>query len=40
MVRMPTIPSIMNWDVNEDGLIGLEEAIHALQVISGVRSSE
>ena len=31
---------IMNWDINEDGLIGLEEAIHALQVVSGVRSSE
>lgn len=26
------------WDVNGDGKIGLEEAIHALQVVSGVRS--
>lgn len=26
------------WDVNGDGVIGLEEAIHALQVVSGVRS--
>lgn len=26
------------WDINGDGVIGLEEAIHALQVVSGVRS--
>ena len=30
--------AIANWDVNGDGKVGLDEAIHALQVVSGVRS--
>ena len=30
--------AIQHWDAKGDGKIGLEEAIHALQVTSGVRS--
>jgi hypothetical protein len=26
-----------NWDIKNDGIIGLEEAIHALQIAAGVR---
>ena len=26
------------WDVNSDGTIGIEEAIHAIQITSGIRS--
>ncbi|MGE0083516.1 MAG: hypothetical protein AB7S75_03765 [Desulfococcaceae bacterium] len=31
--------AVKKWDVGEDGLIGLPEAIRALQVASGIRSA-
>ena len=30
--------TLFEWDVNGDGVLGLEESIRALQVVSGLRS--
>jgi len=34
----PNVSINQKWDVNEDGIIGIEEAIQALQIMSGIRA--
>ncbi len=36
----PNVSVNQKWDVNGDGKVGIEEAIKALQIVSGVRSEE
>lgn len=31
----PLVSVNQQWDMNQDGVVGLEEAIHALRIISG-----
>ena len=38
-VTLPKMTVPPNCDVNNDGTVGLEEAIHVLQIVSGVRSN-
>ena len=36
-LRQAQLAAVQEWDVNQDGKVGLEEAIYYLQVISGTR---
>ncbi len=35
-MSVPTAPSVLKGDINDDGRIGLEEAINALKVLSRI----